>query len=35
MEVTQTLVTTSLEAHRAIPIPDELRVALTSETLNA
>lgn len=35
MEVTQTLVTTSLETHQAIPIPDELRVALLSETLNA
>ncbi|MDR6856886.1 thioesterase family protein [Variovorax guangxiensis] len=35
MAVTQTLVTTSLDTHRAIPIPDELRDALTTQSLNA
>ncbi|MGZ5184178.1 MAG: acyl-CoA thioesterase [Caldimonas sp.] len=32
MSVMQTVVTTSLDTHQAIPIPDELRQALTAPT---
>ncbi|KFK95702.1 MULTISPECIES: thioesterase family protein [unclassified Serratia (in: enterobacteria)] len=35
MQVTQTYVTTSLDTHRAIPIPDELYHALTGNHLRA
>lgn len=34
MQVRQTLVTTSLVTHEAIPIPDELRLALGVESLS-
>ncbi|MEO8060820.1 MAG: thioesterase family protein [Burkholderiales bacterium] len=35
MTVTQTVVTTSLETHQAVQIPDELRDALTASRLDA
>jgi 4-hydroxybenzoyl-CoA thioesterase len=35
MAVTQTVVTTSLETHQAVQIPDELRNALTASRLDA